>query len=174
MKNIPVLALVPEVYDPYGWVLGAPPSDADSAPRFLSDASDFWSVHAFETGADDPSEILWTIYRSRDPAVTSLEAHRLTQQALIPLTGEVVQIVASGAGDGGPDLSTLAAFRVAPGQGVCMRPGCWHTTRVLDGEVRCAMLTRRSTTLDLVRHLAHGAPAEESAIVTIPARAWGP
>lgn len=172
MLRIPVLTLQPEAFAPYGWVLGGAPSKMDPAPHFLSAATDFWSAHVFETGAGGQPEILWTIYRSSEPTVTSLEAHAMTQQALIPLTGEVVQIVARGAGDGGPDLSTLAAFRVAPGQGICMRPGCWHTTRVSGGAVHCAMLTRRSTTLDLVRHLSQGAPAHESAIVSIPACTW--
>lgn len=173
MKNIPVLPLESKIFMPYGWVLGTPPSDADPTPRFLSAAADFWSAHAFETGPGGQPEMLWTIYRSRETVITSLEAHQLTQQALIPLTGTVVQIVACGAGDSGPDLATLAAFRVAPGRGICMRPGCWHTTRVLgDEEVQCAMLTRHSTTRDLVQHLAHGAPAGESAVVMIPACAW--
>ena len=48
-----------------------------------------------------------------------------------------------------------------------MRPHCWHATRVLQGESTCLMLTRRSTTYDLVVHLETGAPACESAIKPI-------
>lgn len=40
-----------------------------------------------------------------------------------------------------------------------MEPQCWHATRVDVGEVKCLMLTRRSSTLDLVVHLMSGAPA---------------
>jgi ureidoglycolate lyase len=76
--------------------------------------------------------------------------------------------VARSAADGSPDLATLAAFRVPQGQGVCMRPGCWHATRVTDEEVTCLMLTRRSTTVDLIQHLTTDASASESAIVAIP------
>lgn len=173
MKRIPVHPLESQAFDAYGWVLGTPPSDSDLAPRFLSPATDFWSAHAFDTGAGGEAEVLWVVYRSSDRQIASLEAHHLTQQAIIPLTGSIIQIVARGmARDGSPDPSTLAAFRVEPGQGICMRPGCWHTTRVLAGEVRCAMLTRRSTTLDLVAHLAHGTPAVESTVAPIPAHAW--
>jgi ureidoglycolate lyase len=49
-----------------------------------------------------------------------------------------------------------------------MRPHCWHATRVSQGESTCLMLTRRSTTYDLVVHLETGAPACESAIKSIP------
>ncbi len=173
MKTISVHPLESAAFDAYGWVLGASPTDAEPSRRFLSPATDFWSAHAFDTGAHGQTEVLWVIYRSGERVVDSLEVHHLTEQAIIPLTGSIIQIVALGVeGDSRPDPSTLAAFRVEPGQGICMRPGCWHTTRVLADEVRCAMLTRRSTTLDLVAHLAHGAPTVESAIVSIPARVW--
>ena len=79
-----------------------------------------------------------------------------------------IQVVSKSAADGSPDLATLAAFRVPQGQGICMRPGCWHATRVVDGEVTCLMLTRRSTTVDLIQHLTTDARATESAIVEIP------
>ena len=92
---------------------------------------------------------------------------------MIPLNGDLVQFVACSGADGSPDLATLAAFRVRQGQGICMRPGCWHGTRIgRAGEVLCAMLTRRSTTLDLVRHLAHGEPARESTVAAIAPHGW--
>ena len=173
MKTISVHPLEHATFDAYGWVLGASPADAEPSRRFLSPATDFWSARAFDTGAAGQTEVLWVIYRSGERVVDSLEVHHLTEQAIIPLTGSIIQIVARGAeGGGAPNLSTLAAFRVAPGQGISMRRGCWHTTRVPAGEVRCAMLTRRSTTLDLVAHLVHGAPAVESAVLPITAHVW--
>jgi hypothetical protein len=48
-----------------------------------------------------------------------------------------------------------------------MEPQCWHATRVDVGEVKCLMLTRRSSTLDLVVHLMSGAPACESLVKAI-------
>ena len=56
-----------------------------------------------------------------------------------------------------------------------MRAGCWHATRVAGDEVACLMLTRRSTTLDLIQHLSTDASITESAIAAIPAHrrpAW--
>lgn len=153
---------------PFGWMLGKPlPTTAD-AIAFASPASDFWHEHVFSTGDGGESEILWVKYRSDDPAVARLEVHHLTQQAVVPVIGSIVQIVAASDAAGTPDLSTVRAFAIAPGQGLCMRPCIWHATRSSGGEATCLMLTRQSTTRDLVNHLNQGAAAEESRMVDIP------
>ena len=162
--------LTPDAFNAYGWMLGKPMPDGNGVPLYTNPATDFWQEHLFNTGAGGDAELLWVNYRSRSPEIASLEKHLLTQQAIVPLTGAIIQVVALSAADGSPDLSTLAAFRVPQGQGVCMRPGCWHATRVCDPEVTCLMLTRRSTTVDLIQHLTTDASATESAIVAIPAR----
>ncbi|CAB3650750.1 Ureidoglycolate hydrolase [Achromobacter denitrificans] len=167
-EQLEINDLTPEAFRPYGWMLGKPIPDGNGVPLFSNPATDFWQEHLFNTGAGGDAELLWVNYRSQSMEIASLEKHLLTQQAIVPLTGEVIQVVASSAADGSPDLSTLAAFRVPQGQGVCMRPGCWHATRVSDAEVTCLMLTRRSTTLDLIQHLTTDAAASESAIVAIP------
>jgi hypothetical protein len=48
-----------------------------------------------------------------------------------------------------------------------MRPGCWHASFVLGGETTCLMLTRRSTTRDLVAHLRGESVAVESSIESV-------
>ncbi|MDO5624252.1 MAG: ureidoglycolate lyase [Pseudomonadota bacterium] len=173
MATLPLQALNPTAFAPHGWVLGLPIPSGDAAATFRSAASDFWQAHVFDAGEAGQPELLWVSYRDAVSPVGTLEKHLLTQQALMPLTGELVQFVASSGADGAPDLATLAAFRVRQGQGICMRPGCWHATRVgQPGEVLCAMLTRRSTTLDLVRHLTQGAPAAESVLAPIAPHLW--
>ncbi|MFD4840901.1 ureidoglycolate lyase [Achromobacter sp. NPDC058515] len=162
--------LTTDAFTAYGWMLGKPMPDGHGVPLYSNTATDFWQEHLFNTGAGGDAELLWVNYRSQSAEVASLEKHLLTQQAIVPLTGEIVQVVARSAADGSPDLATLAAFRVPQGQGVCMRPGCWHATRVAGAEVTCLMLTRRSTTVDLIQHLTTDARASESAIAAIPAR----
>lgn len=152
---------------PFGWMLGKPLPTATNATAFASPASDFWHEHVFSTGDGGEPEILWVTYRSDDPAVTRLEVHHLTQQAVVPVIGSIVQILAASDVAGEPDLSTLRAFAITPGQGICMRPGTWHATRSSGEEATCLMLTRQSTTIDLVHHLNHGAPAEESRMADI-------
>ncbi|WP_250536347.1 ureidoglycolate lyase [Caballeronia sp. AZ10_KS36] len=156
--------------EPYGWLLGKPVRTDGDAPAFVSPASDFWREHLFDTGADGETEILWVVYRNRNVEVASLELHRLTQQAIVPLTAPVVHIVATALEDGEPDLSSLRAFEITVGKGLCMRPNVWHATRVMNSEATCLMLTRPSTTYDLVVHLKTGAPACESVIKAIDRR----
>jgi ureidoglycolate hydrolase len=167
--NLAIEALDADTCAPYGTMLGKPPRVDPDGPVFRSPASDFWREHLFDTGTPGEAEILWVLYRNRDDAITSLESHHLTQQAIVPLTGPLVHIVATSADDGLPDLSTLRAFLIPVGVGLCMHPKIWHATRVMQPEVTCLMLTRPSTTYDLVIHLHSGAPAAESAIRTITA-----
>lgn len=168
MTALPIEPISEAAVAPFGWMLGKPLPVATDAVAFASPASDFWHEHVFSTGAGGETEILWVTYRSDDPAVARLEVHHLTQQAVVPVIGSIVQVVAASTADGEPDLRTVRAFAIPPGQGICMRQGTWHATRSAGGVSTCLMLTRRSTTIDLVRHLNQGAAAEESRMTDIP------
>ncbi|MEK9970405.1 MAG: ureidoglycolate lyase [Ferrovibrio sp.] len=152
---------------PFGWLLGKPVPSEAGAVAFHNSATDFWQEHVFRPGDGGETEILWVKYRESDPRVARLENHALTEQAVVPVIGSIIQLLAASDGSGHPDLGTAKAFLVAPGQGLCMRPGIWHATRTADGESTCLMLTRRSTTADLVNHLNHGAHIHESRLVDI-------
>lgn len=156
----PIEPLTPDAFAPYGTALGFATRHTPQT-AFFSPASDFWHEHGFASG-EAQTEILWVVYRSSDPTIARLEAHIATEQALIPLTGSVVHIVARSAPNGAPDPQTVKAFAIAPGQGIVMAENCWHATRVLSGDVTCAMLTRASTTKDLVAHLNTGATLTQS------------
>ncbi|MFD1796055.1 ureidoglycolate hydrolase [Paracoccus aurantiacus] len=159
-------------FAPYGVALGLAAGDdrrASEQPAWFSHPSDFWQEHEFRTGTE-ATQILWVIYRNADPAITQLEAHTMTEQALLPLTGEVIQIVAATGADGRPEPASIRAFRLRPGQGIVMSPGCWHATRIPQQPATCAMLTRSSTTRDLISHLSQGAPLAESRIAPVNIR----
>ncbi|MDK4716004.1 ureidoglycolate lyase [Rhizobium sp. CNPSo 4039] len=162
--DIPIQAATEDIVRPYGTLLGKPFA-GPASNAYGSPGSDFWSEHIFSPGQDGKTEILWVAYRNNDPVVTSLEAHLLTEQAVVPLDGEIVQVLALTGTDGLPDLSTLSAFRFGPGMGVCMNSRTWHATR--SASATCLMLTRQSTTLDLVQHLVQGDKPVESAIQAI-------
>ena len=167
-----VQALTPDAFAPFGWMLGQAFPAEPNASAFTNPATDFWHQHNFQTGANNGAEILWVNYRNTDRFVTHLEKHLLTEQAIAPLTGSIIQIMASSHADGSVDLASAAAFIVHPGQGICMRAHAWHATRSLSAEVTCLMLTRPSTTIDLVSHMRDGQAAHESAIVEIPRLAF--
>jgi ureidoglycolate lyase len=159
---IDIRALNVDEIRPYGWVLGQAIRQVDGLPAFSDANTDFRQEHIFHPGSGGETEMLWVNYRDRKREISTLEVHRLTEQAVVPLTGEIIQVVAGSQPDGAPDIASLRAFRVRVGEGLCMRAGCWHTTRVDAPEVKCLMLTRRSTTIDLIAHLTSRSPLSES------------
>jgi ureidoglycolate lyase len=163
LNLIDVRPLTVENFHSYGWLLGKSIRLDGSIPAFSNAEIDFWQEHMFDPGVGGETEMLWVTYRKQQRAVTSLEVHRLTQQAIVPLTDDIIQVVADSREDGSPDESSMSAFRVPVGQGICMRPGCWHTTRVYAQEVKCLMLTRRSTTVDLIAYMNGNSSVSESA-----------
>ncbi|MCW0234502.1 MAG: ureidoglycolate lyase [Ferrovibrio sp.] len=164
---LPVEVLTAEAFTLFGWMLGKPFPGKGDAAAYASAGSDFWHEHAFNPGAGGEHEILWVKYRVSTPSIDRLETHHLTEQAVIPLVGNIIQIVAVSDGSGAPDLATLRAFSIFPGSGICMRPSVWHATRTGGQEATCMMLTRGSTTADLVSHLTRGVPATESRLLDI-------
>ena len=170
LPSIPVLPLSAGAFAPYGAVLGAA-SVADFDYR--GPLSDFRHEHAFETAtiadAGGRTDILGVLYRDPGPDVRRMEMHRLTEQAVVPLTQDIVQAVALGMRDDGerPDAATLAAFRIPVGSGICMKPGCFHASFAPWGAARCLMVSRLSTTRDLAAHLSRGTPLAETRIVAL-------
>lgn len=171
ITSLRVQALQPDDFAPYGVVLGVPFGSRE--PGFSNPATDFWHQHVFDPGHDGTTELLWVNYRKNDSLVSALECHLFTQQAIVPLTGEgIVHVVACSVPESGsavpePDLATLKAFFVPRGQGICMHPGCWHASLVRDQQVSCLMLTRSSTTIDLIQGLTSDHSLTESRWITI-------
>lgn len=167
MTDLSIQPITADGFSPYGWMLGkATPTDPSNT-FFSNAATDFWHEHHFDAGEAGQTEVLWVNYRSTG-AIVQLEKHLFTQQAIVPLTGSIIHVVARSDSSGNPDLASLAAFAVLPGQGLCMAPGCWHATRVTAAEVTCLMLTRASTTRDLIAHLNNGEAIQESAFCAVP------
>lgn len=157
-------------FSPYGHVLGLPYSDGVAG--FSNAASDFWHQHYFQAGHSGVPEILWVNYRNADINITELEVHWETQQAIVPLgKARIIHVVAlSRQNVRAPNPKTLRAFYVEPGQGICMNPGCWHTTRIINEESTCMMLTRGSTTVELAMHLRGEGQVHESGFAKVDAR----
>jgi ureidoglycolate lyase len=144
MRQLTVEKLTSESFAPFGWMLGKPYPSDPSMPAYSHPGSDFWQEHVFEPGGGGETEVVWVNYRDTSLVIRKLEAHWLTQQAIIPLTGaDVVHVVCPGREDDAarPDLDRLKAFLITPGYGICVRPGCWHASLVRAGQATCLMLT---------------------------------
>lgn len=159
--------LTAAAFAPFGWMLGKTFPISGTAVAYGNTRNGFWHEHVFDPGSGGEAEILWVTYDVSDTTVDRLESHHLTQQAVIPLIGSIIQIVAASDEHGNPDLASTRAFVLSPGMGICMQTGVWHATRTVEQAATCLMLTRRSTTIDLVDHLTRGIPAVESRILNV-------
>lgn len=170
VRTVQVEALTAEGFAPFGRILGAPLAAAHPERAFAGSTSDFWHALDFDPGPGGTTEVLWVNYRDDSRLVRRLEAHWLTEQAIIPLgAGEIIHVVCPARGDDDrlPDLGRLRAFRVPSGWGICMRPACWHASFVSGAPATCLMLTRASTTRELVAHLKTGTAAAETGYVDL-------
>ncbi|WP_423760409.1 ureidoglycolate lyase [Burkholderia sp. NLJ2] len=162
--------LTPESFSPFGWVLGKAMDSTADVPFFKDATMSMWREHLFDTGAPHETEIVWSNFSDDGAIVRTMETRLLTQQAVVPLTGPLIQIVATSNDAGGPDIDSIRAFEIPIGKGTCVRPGCWHAIRVSEGEVMAFLLSRQSTTFDWMVHLHTGCPAAESLMKPIEPR----
>ncbi|MEM5346145.1 ureidoglycolate lyase [Paraburkholderia azotifigens] len=164
---IHVEQLTPESFSPYGWILGKRAPMSCEEPSFQSRSLSIWREHLFDAGSVNDTEVLWATFGESSDVVSELEARRLTQQVTVPLTAPLILIVAAPQTTRVPDMDSLKAFEIPIGMGICIRPWCWHTTRTFSGEATALMLSRRSTSFDLIVHLHTGAPLSESTRIPI-------
>lgn len=152
---------------PYGAMLGQPFPEGGAVASFKTPSGmAVWRQHLFDAGKDGEFEIVWVNHGGSDPVVTRLEQHHLTEQAIIPLTGDLIHIVALTGRDGAPDLATVNAFRLAPGIGLCMAKDVWHTSR--SRGITNLMLTRASTSVDMTRYQTKQGDPVETTLKDIP------
>lgn len=158
-----MLELTPEAFAPFGRVMDFHAQQVPGSSAFLSAATSFFRASLFEPGADGTTDLLWVSYDRAEPP-EDFEAHLLTEQALIPITGTIVQHLFRDDVDDG----TVSRFLVRPGQGIVMSPSSFHTTTSVDGEALCLMVSRVSTTDDLSRSLQTGCQASETVFAPPP------
>jgi ureidoglycolate lyase len=149
---------------PYGALLGKPyPATGDAVGSFRTlSGVQVWRQQVFDAGIDGKVDIAWVVHKGAEPLVNRFEQHHLTEQAVIPLTGELIQIVALSLPDGAPDLATARAFRLAPGTGLCMGRDVWHASR--SNGVTLAMLTRATTSADMAQFQNKRGPLAETSL----------
>ncbi|MGO1972876.1 MAG: hypothetical protein ACTH2Q_07940 [Propionibacteriaceae bacterium] len=151
-----VRSIEAHAFAPFGRVIDVGTQLGVSEPGFWSAETAFVSASPFDPGADGEVDLLWVTY-DRVERPTAFEAHLLTEQALIPISGSIVQHVFRPDHNGG----RVESFAVNPGQGIVMNRGCFHTTTSVNDHVVCLMVSRASTTRDLADSLQeHRQPTE--------------
>ena len=85
----------------------------------------------------------------------SLEKHFKTEEFLAPLDGTIFVILTKtdASDEKKPDLATVRAFEVKPGQGVLLRSGTWHRCPLSEGKpVKTLCLVRKGTPTDNITY----------------------
>jgi ureidoglycolate lyase len=95
-------------------------------------------ITVFETAGDAH----YPPYRLRE-----FERHRLGSQSFVPLADSRCLVVVA-LGQDEPDLDTLRAFVVEPGQGATIRADVWHHPLLSIRPARVLVLERRAKTTD--------------------------
>jgi ureidoglycolate lyase len=169
VERIRVQRLTREAYEPFGWVLGSPP-DKQDPDYFEAEISTFWGEHVFEVGQGGAVQLVWLHFRARGFRIVDFESHRLTEQALIPVASSpMVHVVCPPpddpmAAEVVPNLEQMRAFLLDGTKGVCMKRGCWHTPLPLIDKASYLMITRQSTTADLINGERSGADTTETVV----------
>lgn len=142
---------------PYGALLGTPfPAGGGPLAFATPNGMQVWSQTKFDAGPGGEMDIVWVHHVGDNPLITNLEQHHLTEQAIIPLTGDIVHIVCLSGPDRKPDLATMKAFRLSPGIGLTMSRDVWHGSR--SRGIINMMLSRKSTSLDTADHRGRQKP----------------
>lgn len=170
--RIVIRGLTREAYAPFGWILGSRPV---SQNQDYLDGKDLtaWHEHNFQPGEGGVVEFVWIEYKRGGFSISRLESHRLTEQALIPVSGKpMVHVVCPPPDDPlknhiAPDLDRMMAFLLDGSRGVCMRRGCWHDHFPLVDQVTYLMVTRRSTQVDIQNARETGGTPTETVMVDL-------
>lgn len=151
IKNVDVEPLIPEVFAPYGKIIditGRAPDaqEIDFSFYYNLVETDFAGPVAISLVESKLQKHLYSL---------SLEVHRSTEEVLIPLDGTIYLLLSKTAkdDDSQPDLQSVKAFAVTPGQAVCLPPGVWHRAPLsLHNSVKTLCLIRKGTPQDNVTY----------------------
>lgn len=172
VERIRVQRLTREAYEPFGWVLGSLPGKQN--PDYLEvQISTFWGEHIFDAGEGGAVQLVWLDYKWRGFAIQEFESHRLTEQAFIPVAwSPMVHVVCPPPDDPtvpeiAPDLGRVRAFLLDGTKGVCMKRGCWHTPLPLGDNTTYLMITRHSTTTDILNGERGGGVTVETVVARV-------
>jgi len=136
---------------PYGKIY-----DVEGEAPTLSEIDFNFYYNIFDVKFD--SEVSFSMVESKvqdEMYSNSLEVHKKTSEILIPLNGTVYILLAKSQEKDSdkPDLTTVKAFCVKPGQGICLPPGIWHRAPLSkDNNVKTVCIIRKGTPEDNITY----------------------
>ena len=128
--SVRVTAIEAEAYSPFGSVIMA--ARGDIAPRAANQgtAEKYSGLANFDNLRATDASVNVSVFRvapHKDSAldVRLLEKHPQSTQIFVPMNAQRYLVIVA-LGEREPDLSSLRAFMVRPGQAISYHPGVWH------------------------------------------------
>jgi ureidoglycolate lyase len=115
-----------ESFAPFGQIVTQPAAE----PMVTLEGLEYWGDLAQFPDVGDAIGIGYATLRRRPLVQNCAERHMWTSEVFVPLGGDMVVVVGPPEHINEPErlppLDRFAAFRVAQGQAILMKPGVWH------------------------------------------------
>ena len=122
MLSITVNPMQSELFFRYGEFLDQAKGELKCDTEIVTHIHDLGRLSSL---GDDPV-IAYVRAHKRPYLVDKLERHEGTSEIFFPKTGEAIMVFADSLENGLPDLNTIAAFLIKPGNPFISKKGIWH------------------------------------------------
>jgi|LDZT01.1.fsa_nt_gi ureidoglycolate lyase len=121
--EIKVEELNRESFKPYGDIIDVPDTIPDSSNNEL----DLWCGISEVKIDEGVSQFCWLNVKSKRPFIcNNFECHKSTSEAMIPISGQSIVLVANNSDSDLPVRDTTKAFFVNGRKGFNFKPNVWH------------------------------------------------
>lgn len=121
--EIKVEELNSDTFKPYGDIIDVP----DTKPDCSNDELDLWCGISEVKIDQGVSHFCWLNVKSKRPFIcTNFERHKNTSEAMIPISGQSIVLVANNSDSDLPDRETIKAFFVDGTKGFNFKTNIWH------------------------------------------------
>lgn len=112
-----------ESFEPYGDIIDLP----DINPDCSNDELDLWCGISEVKIDQGVSQFCWLNVKSKRPFIcNNFERHENTSEAMIPVSGQSIVVVAENSDSGLPARDTIKAFFINGTKGFNFKPDVWH------------------------------------------------
>jgi len=130
-----------DAFSPYGQVIDNEGEELSSSSKY----HDYWDgVAEFHPEGRQVCSLLKT-KKNIDELIVEMEQHRLSEEILVALDGDIIVTVAHTKEDK-PDENTVRSFLVKKGIGVVFKAGIWHALPVSYGKTNMMLVVFKENT----------------------------